>query len=587
MLVALENSNPLEDDREQQHGQANSSQEVSLLSDQIAGLDLNIFSLKSDTSTTSPACLALAKMWMRNCRDNHGPCNALQPQGALPTRIINVSDPTKPFLEDGLSRREEYLTLSYKWGHSLKYVSTKANLQSHQGAIPLTQLPKTFQDAIQMTHELGFKWLWIDALCILQDCPFDQKYEIGMMSEVFSCSSITLFAVSAEHANDGLSRNRDPRWVKPCKLTIKTTVEGTVQTGTTHVTMGLDTMYGSERPLFSRGWILQEHVLAARRLNFSGMMISWDCLVDRCSETSPQYIRSVAAPRTLDEWRAMERTDFGRIDKGLQFRMSFHGHRESRRFLFDDWYEIIHDYSKRTLSYSMDILPAVAGLAKAMAQLQSLHYVNGLWTKDLATGLLWFVSCSPMSTAEVSKHKDNLPDIPSWSWASQWGKPIEFWKEEILPSKVMCVGHDSSIEATHEADVETAESIADSENNKYQTVTQKTLTVAGHLTTLDLSSTDEYPDMRWAERGRWPLNILEPSTGEILGHIDPDLDPEVTPITSISCLLIEKGDRYFTGLALNATDQKDEYIRVGLVHGYHDVAFDFTAGGVTTTIRII
>jgi hypothetical protein len=108
-------------------------------------------------STTSPACVSLAYTWLKTCLDNHTPCTAFQSRGSLPSRIINVSDPKRSFIEHGESRDEQYVTLSYKWGENIKYTTSKQNIESHYTAIPMDKLPKTFQQAIDITFKLGFR----------------------------------------------------------------------------------------------------------------------------------------------------------------------------------------------------------------------------------------------------------------------------------------------------------------------------------------------------------------------------------------------------------------------------------------------
>jgi hypothetical protein len=43
-------------------------------------------------------------------------------------------------------------------------------------AIPVEALPKTFRDAIEIARELGIEYLWVDALCIVQDNIQDVSY---------------------------------------------------------------------------------------------------------------------------------------------------------------------------------------------------------------------------------------------------------------------------------------------------------------------------------------------------------------------------------------------------------------------------
>ena len=109
-----------------------------------------------------------------------------------------MSDPREPRLEDGLRRSQQYVTLSYMWGTRRRYITTKANLSGHKTSLPLTQLPLTFKDAIYVTYMLNFQWLWIDALCIVQDSEEDRAREVGAMDEIFRYSTLTLFAASGE-----------------------------------------------------------------------------------------------------------------------------------------------------------------------------------------------------------------------------------------------------------------------------------------------------------------------------------------------------------------------------------------------------
>ncbi|KAH8650268.1 hypothetical protein BGZ60DRAFT_389370, partial [Tricladium varicosporioides] len=62
-----------------------------------------------------------------------------------------------------------YIALSYCWGGSNPPSTTKSNEAARHLGIPSSQISRTFQDAIKVTRWLGFQYLWIDALCIVQD----------------------------------------------------------------------------------------------------------------------------------------------------------------------------------------------------------------------------------------------------------------------------------------------------------------------------------------------------------------------------------------------------------------------------------
>jgi hypothetical protein len=47
-------------------------------------------------------------------------------------------------------------------------ITTRKTLESFKAGINVWTLSQTLQDAIQITRRLGLKYIWIDALCIVQ-----------------------------------------------------------------------------------------------------------------------------------------------------------------------------------------------------------------------------------------------------------------------------------------------------------------------------------------------------------------------------------------------------------------------------------
>ena len=64
-------------------------------------------------------------------------------------------------------------------------------------------LPSNYRDAITITRRLGYKYIWIDSLCIFQDLSEDWIREAAAMSKVYSSSAVTVAAVWAQDSHGG------------------------------------------------------------------------------------------------------------------------------------------------------------------------------------------------------------------------------------------------------------------------------------------------------------------------------------------------------------------------------------------------
>jgi hypothetical protein len=74
----------------------------------------------------------------------------------------------------------EYVALSYCWGLTQALVTAIHNLQAHidPGFKP-EDLPETLRDAVTLCRIIGIKYLWIDALCIIQGPTPEAKEDWG------------------------------------------------------------------------------------------------------------------------------------------------------------------------------------------------------------------------------------------------------------------------------------------------------------------------------------------------------------------------------------------------------------------------
>jgi hypothetical protein len=117
----------------------------------------------------------LARTWLVHCKESHGDCMAPS-QSFMPTRLLDLNGTTEALsdvrLVDTVGMEPvEYVALSHCWGppNIQPLRTTKALLPVYLNAISFQSLSLSFQDTVTFTRELGYQYLWIDSLCIVQD----------------------------------------------------------------------------------------------------------------------------------------------------------------------------------------------------------------------------------------------------------------------------------------------------------------------------------------------------------------------------------------------------------------------------------
>lgn len=73
---------------------------------------------------------------------------------------------------------------------------------SGDGGIREDGLQKSVRDAVEVTRMLGFRYLWVDAFCINQDCDSDKGREIGKMATIYKNAAVTI-ASGTGHRGEG------------------------------------------------------------------------------------------------------------------------------------------------------------------------------------------------------------------------------------------------------------------------------------------------------------------------------------------------------------------------------------------------
>lgn len=249
----------------------------------------------STVSTASDSSFSLASHWLRDCLTNHRSCNHTADSSFTPpTRVIDIGVRDGKFLPRlYLSSSEDlnmkYVALSYCWGKTKAPILKKHMLRTMTVGIDWHKLPKTFQDAILVTRRLGFRYLWIDSLCIIQDSPEDWIKESGTMQNVYANCVLTIVASWGKDSDTGLFIERKPLNQQPCRIVRNARTGLFVQPEPTAIEKSAS--FNNVESLEKRAWAVQERFLPRRTLSYRSFELKWDCLESRGSESWPTGLR--------------------------------------------------------------------------------------------------------------------------------------------------------------------------------------------------------------------------------------------------------------------------------------------------------
>lgn len=215
---------------------------------------------------TSAGMRVVREKWLPDCLQDHPQCRKRYRDRSSthadrgPTRVIHVQDSGHARLVETASVPADdfrYLTLSHGWGSVGFLTLTIDNLDSFRERIPLERADfnRTFREAIAVTALLGYSYIWIDSLCIIQDSPgaADWAAECPRMSAVYSESDLNLSASGYADGREGmLSMSREALVPPLFQLS-----DGD------YARVVVNKEYGGDWPLEERGWVLQENLLVS------------------------------------------------------------------------------------------------------------------------------------------------------------------------------------------------------------------------------------------------------------------------------------------------------------------------------------
>lgn len=324
---------------------------------------------------------------VEQCRRTHSNCGP-KTSPILPSLVLDVSrlaTTQKVFLtaKTKLELQGEYIALSYCWGGPQALVTTVANLSAHiTDGIDFGRLPQAISEAVALTSLLGVRYIWIDALCIVQDDDDLKIKEIENMASIYANATLVIIAAGTLHTvNDSCLDTMSSLAVVPFYNKAAGTTSPVCLSRT-------DVEY-----LDTRAWTFQERHLASRTLEFRGAQGT----VFSCRESCRQFTSAVTPNADVAGWSQ------GRPQ-------------HDNTPLLNNWHQVVKEYSLRALTYPGDRLPALASFAKHFhhtARTGHDTYLAGIWESSLVDDLMWFSPPEMNPQLSLSEYSS-----PGWSWIS-------------------------------------------------------------------------------------------------------------------------------------------------------------------------
>jgi hypothetical protein len=350
---------------------------------------------------SSQVDISLLLAWIKMCPDLHGAiCASPRILNETENFRIRVIDIERLCIVD-LPRDAEYVALSYVWGSAHQQRLLLENWEAFTKPFGLREiagkLAKAIRDTMSLVEQLGQRFLWVDAICIIQDDPVDLGVQIQHMNMVYGCAALTVVAASGSDSNAGLP-GLNPNSRK--SLAIEHEIQGVRL-----VTSLPDFASSLEKSVWdSRGWTMQEKVLSKHLLIFTEYQVFYHCnsatwcedaiweSQDACIQLSQGI--DISSPDKAS--RALPHPSVTGLQKYSHF---------------------VKDYRSRQLSYESDALNAFMGALTALGRELNTSFIWGLPESAFNETLLW--------RSRIQKSSLRREQFPSWTWLG--------WKESELP----------------------------------------------------------------------------------------------------------------------------------------------------------
>jgi hypothetical protein len=376
----------------------------------------------------------LIRRWLKACDDRHRVRSFTEGSANLPKRRQDLQlcaiDVERNCIVS-LPKNARYIALSYTWGKDQRVKLKKANAQmlATPGFFdtPNSRPSRTIADAIKVARLLGCEYLWVDALCIMQDDAESIQANVGSMDQVYAGAWVTIVAVAGDNADSGLPGvSRDlPRTQRQMRVNIHGIVMANM--------LESDSDAINFSRWNTRGWTYQERLLSRKLLAFTSSQVYFHC-DQGCDYREDIQMSDDSATLTL-------------FDARYQLELE-------NQNLFDVYAMAVAEYTNRCFTDPADKLKALNGLLNRLAGPFRGSFFFGLPTTVFDVALLW---------KPVGACSRDSKEFPSWSWAG-WNGPVRYAMRDSMSNLCECSVSQATIESSN--DVRLCSEISDVERRE-------------------------------------------------------------------------------------------------------------------------
>ncbi|KAK9782648.1 putative Heterokaryon incompatibility domain-containing protein [Seiridium cardinale] len=227
------------------------------------------------------------------------------------------------------------------------------------------ELPATIRDVIELTRHLGVRYLWVDALCIVQDDTQDWIHESAQMATVYAHAFLTISASSVANSRHSFlhqSRSNGEVLLQlPKSATSDRRHDGNVDgvsTGFDMLAMQKTPTSGIHQaphrlmvdPVMCHACAPQEYALSTPVVSFSRDELQWTCRMLRACECgNPEGLDYPRIENLRKRLKAIQGEHKVRLENDTKS-----GGIRSKFACLEFWYNIVETYCRRELSWARD-----------------------------------------------------------------------------------------------------------------------------------------------------------------------------------------------------------------------------------------